>query len=941
MNNSSFTSILTKRVSLLKFTKLLGLFYFLTLIGSNTQCVAQVTQSLDNVIYVAPSGNDTSAGTKDKPLASLSGARNRVRQLKHKGAKGKPITIIFGDGTYELANSVVFGPQDSGSDNAYITYKAENPGKVIFSGGKRVTGWISKGDGVWAAPMKKKVEFYQLFVNGERRQRARTPNNGYLKSFGPAQPVSNYYTLDKTDMDYYQQFRYRGQDFQEWSDLNDAFVISFHSWLVSLHWVDRVDTTKHIAYMRNPAGWQFGYWDNQQERYIIENVKSAFDAPGEWYLDKTAGELLYRPLADEDMSKAEIIAPVKLRLLDLQYTSHLAFEGISFRYSDWRLDKYNYRDIQDFPNIESAPIYGKYAVNCRFENCEIAMAGAHAFILREGCKYNTIRQCHVHDMAGGGIYIGPVTSILETTPEEELADHNTVDNCFIHNLNHTFHGSVGIFIGNASDNKITHNDISEFDYTGISAGWTWDRSTNTNHRNNIIEKNHVHHLMQGILSDGGGIYTTGYYNAGTVVKGNVIHDINHHLTHSTAKGIYLDGNSSDIIVENNLCYDISSLGIQSKGERNTISNNIFAFCKLAGISRGKQTGGGNLPYSANTHTRNIVYMDQPVMARGDVKSPMSEFSHHIYWNKLNPDKTVFIDGVLDGNSMRDNSDESEGIEARVVPANDLTSTRTDPGFVNPEKRDFRLNSGSSVSQLIGFVPFDFSDAGLYGDVSWTSRPSKLTHRPLELIEQDWISANYDFEDHISGMMPMTCWKQDERNGVSIRINTDKAASGSKCLLFEDGPDAATYFPMLSLERPFMDGTYSISMKLYQDPSNPAELTVTSRSYIGPKYSTGVRVIVNTDGSVFAGTKNIGTVPPGQWFTLELNFGSGVGYSANYSVNVTLANGTKLEASQIPVLDADYLKLDWIGIIASGLKGRLFMDDLNLKANQFIDLSKRK
>ena len=96
--------------------------------------------------------------------------------------------------------------------------------------------------------------------------------------------------------------------------------------------------------------------------------------------------------------------------------------------------------------------------------------------------------------------------------------------------------------------------------------------------------------MQGVLSDGGGIYFCGYLHAGTVVRGNVVHDINHHLTHCSAKGIYLDNPSSDIVVENNLCYDISSLGIQAKGERNQIRNNIFAYCGVAGLSRGTRNG---------------------------------------------------------------------------------------------------------------------------------------------------------------------------------------------------------------------------------------------------------------------------------------------------------------------------------------------------------------
>ena len=909
------------------------LLYSLILIAPAIEARAQPAQPHGATLYVAPGGKDAAAGTQAEPLASLAGARDRVRQLKQEGAAGKPISVVFADGTYELAEAVVFGPQDSGAEKAPVTYRAEHPGKVIFSGGKRVTGWTLKGEGVWTAPIESGRDFYQLFVNGERRQRARTPNSGYLKSFGPARPVANFAALDKKDLGYNKQFRFRDQDFQNWPDLADALVIYYHSWLVSLHWIERIDPAQGIVTLRNPAGHPFGHFDNQQERYVIENIKSAFDAPGEWYLDKPAGELLYRPLPGEDMAKAEAVAPVALRLLELVDVGHLAFEGLSFRYSDWRLDKDAFRDQQAFANVDSAPIFGRKLRHSRFENCEIALAGAHAVVLREGCQYNVIRQCHIHDMAGGGIYLGPVSAIRPKTPQAELAGHNTVDNCFIHNLNHTFHGSVGVLIAQASDNSVTHNDISEFDYTGISVGWTWDRATNTNHRNNRIEKNRIHHLMQGVLSDGGGIYTTGYLNAGTVVRGNVVHDIHHHKTHCSAKGIYLDGNSSDIVVENNLCYDISSLGIQTKGERNQIRNNIFAYCGVAGQSRGRQDQEGKYTHEANHYNRNIVYMDHAVMARGELKPPLCAFDHQLYWNRKRPGRAVFVEGHHDGNGAG-LGDDSDSTDSGRLPGKDESSVVADPGFVHPEQRDFRLNAGSPAEK-IGFVPFDFSDAGLYGDPAWTARPANLTHRALETVEPDGLAFSYDFEDHHEGMMPMTCWKAAEKDACALRISSAQAASGSKSLLFQDGADAPSYFPNLILERPYADGRYRLSMKLWQDPADPAELTIGTRSGTGTKYLTGVGVVIRQDGGVFAGKRKLGTLPQGEWITLELTFGSGAEQAGSYDVSAVLANGTRLEAARVPVADAAFQKLGWIGVIASGKKGRFYLDDLELSAGAAI------
>ena len=76
----------------------------------------QPAQSQGPTIFVAPGGKDAAAGTQADPLASLAGARDRVRQLKQKGAADRPISVVFADGTYELAEAVVFGPQDSGAE---------------------------------------------------------------------------------------------------------------------------------------------------------------------------------------------------------------------------------------------------------------------------------------------------------------------------------------------------------------------------------------------------------------------------------------------------------------------------------------------------------------------------------------------------------------------------------------------------------------------------------------------------------------------------------------------------------------------------------------------------------------------------------------------------------------------------------------------------------
>ena len=85
----------------------------------------------------------------------------------------------------------------------------------------------------------------------------------------------------------------------------------------------------------------------------------------------------------------------------------------------------------------------------------------------------------------------------------------------------------------------------------MSIGWNWGYQKNRTHHN-TIKHNHVHHVVRGVLSDGGGIYTLGI-QTGTVVRNNRFHDIFPYMGKPTmAWGIYLDQASSGLLIENNI-----------------------------------------------------------------------------------------------------------------------------------------------------------------------------------------------------------------------------------------------------------------------------------------------------------------------------------------------------------------------------------------------------
>src|SRR3990167_5630163 len=83
-------------------------------------------------LYVATNGNDAWSGTlkepnaarTDGPLASLARARDAIRALKAAGRFTAPVTVSVRGGTHFLTEPLVLTPQDSGTADRPITYRA-------------------------------------------------------------------------------------------------------------------------------------------------------------------------------------------------------------------------------------------------------------------------------------------------------------------------------------------------------------------------------------------------------------------------------------------------------------------------------------------------------------------------------------------------------------------------------------------------------------------------------------------------------------------------------------------------------------------------------------------------------------------------------------------------------------------------------------------------
>lgn len=655
----------------------------------------RISSSGRTLFFVSSQGSDRWSGKLDRPNSShtdgpfrtMFRARDAIRQLKASRRLTRPVAVYIRGGVYRVREPLIFTPRDSGTSSASITYQAYPGERLVLSGGRAITGWVKLTGRMSPSPARAHLwvseaprakagqwYFHQLFVNGLRRIRARSPNKGF------------YYVNGLVSGSMPAQFKFYDQDIRpEWAEQPDIEVVVLQNWAEFRIPIRAVNTRLHVVTL---AGRRQDF-SEANARYWVENTLDALDAPGEWYFSRSTGRVYYYPAKGEDMRRSRAVASDLQQLIRFEgnaargeFVQNITLRGLTFSYTDWSLPSTGYADEQAAYDIPAA-VAGKGVHSCTVEKCRFVHLGGYAVAFGEGSEDNRILHNEMTDLGAGGVKIGdpqiPANASSQTSGNEIAFNH-------IHDIGVVYPAAVGIWVGQSGNNEIAHNEINDTFYTAISAGWTWGYGP-TAAKGNLIEFNDMHDIGRGMLSDMGCIYTLGV-QPGTVERNNICHDVSRYRYGGW--GIYTDEGSSDIVIENNVVYRCEDGGFhQHYGAANVVRNNIFA---LGGTAQIRRTRAEN--HLSFTFEHNIVYWDTGELLDGAWADNNYRFDDNLYycvgWLPIKFSKWSFKQWQKRGQ--------------------DVHSAIANPLFADPQHGDFSIEPGSPAGG-VGFRAMDVSNVG--------------------------------------------------------------------------------------------------------------------------------------------------------------------------------------------------------------------------------------
>ena len=257
-------------------------------------------------IWVSPTGEDSGLGTRESPFLTFTAAQRKARSLRRTGdaSVAAGVHIFLKGGTYRLLSPLLLTPYDGGTAESPTTIEGSAGERPVISGGVVLKGWhkaehvegvpaAAEGH-VWVsdAPVfcGRPLRFRQLWVNGNKAVRARTPNGdtcGRLLSWDRKNEVAGIPVALATTI----------------RDPMGVEMILQQQWEIGILRVGsvRVEGDKGLLAFQQPESkLEFEHpWPQLilplkgGGAFFLANAVEFLDSPGEWFQDRKSGRVLY------------------------------------------------------------------------------------------------------------------------------------------------------------------------------------------------------------------------------------------------------------------------------------------------------------------------------------------------------------------------------------------------------------------------------------------------------------------------------------------------------------------------------------------------------------------------------------------------------------------------------------------------------------------------
>ena len=667
--------------------------------------LAQVS-SADVNLYVSTAGKDTWSGTlaspnatkTDGPKATILAAQSALRTLKaRRNPAGTVYVVNVASGIYPVKSTLNF---DDGDATTQTIYRSSTAGGAVLDGSIAVSGWTLPS-ATLARRLNPKVKPYivavnlkklgltnfgtlpeahwsgdsydvpssynELYVNGARQTIARWPNTGYARV-----TAGGGNTAFQADLS---TCRAAAND----PDLN------IYSFALNLDWAFQ-SLPAAVNLKRNTVSLpKYGAalsWDSQAGgRFFLRNSLEELDTPGEYYVDRASGTLLYYPKAGYLKSDVQISMNVGA-MLNFDHARNTTFQGFVLR--DGRGD--------------ATRIYGGDSI--AFVGCSVTNMGGYAFRTYDTTNLS-VQSCTIKEMGEGGVRMDGAGDMVNLTPS-----NNVVQNCRIQGLGRLVPSYRPAVLLQGVGNSALHNEISDIPHEAIHIGGN----------NLTVEGNKISNVCWD-CSDAGAIYAstaTSAINRGNVIRGNVISDVKNKIGTGGIWGIYLDNRASGFEIQGNIVKNTDVAMILNGGRDIHVRNNVILDCPTAFQVddashvdyQGLVESLAMVPYQNAAWSQNYpnlvnILSDDPTYAKYNV------FSDNVVVNSAQTinlrSSTIVLtptDSPTDKNALGWNGT--------------VTTSTTSGLFVNAALGDYTPVVGSVLSQT-GFQPVTSLDAGVAVD----------------------------------------------------------------------------------------------------------------------------------------------------------------------------------------------------------------------------------